>query len=213
MRKMNILITAGPTRERIDPVRFISNRSSGKMGYALAEAVVNAGHDAVLISGPVSIPPPDGLIRYISVESAEEMACEVRKYANYADIIIMAAAVADYRPKAPTSEKIKKSDKSMTLELERTTDILAELGEKYSSDTKTVVGFAAETENLIENAQIKLKKKRLDWIIANDVSRKDSGFQSDSNSVTMISAGGKVIEIPLMNKKEVAEKIIKEILE
>jgi len=208
MKDKKILITAGPTRERIDPVRFISNRSSGKMGYALAKAAEKSGNNVTLISGPVDLRPPDG-IKLILVESAEEMTCEVRKSAKFADIIIMAAAVADYRPKDPSSSKIKKSDSDMVIELERTTDILGELG-KDKRD-KILIGFAAETENVIKNAEEKLKRKNLDWIIANDVSRSDAGFQADTNEVTMISRKGEVIKLPLQKKEKLAELILKNI--
>jgi phosphopantothenoylcysteine decarboxylase/phosphopantothenate--cysteine ligase len=209
MNCKNILITAGPTRERIDPVRFISNRSSGKMGYALAKAAEKLCKNVTLISGPVNLTPPDG-INVIQVESAEEMACEVRKAANSADLIIMAAAVADYRPKSPSDSKIKKSDSDMAIELERTTDILAELGKEKGD--KILAGFAAETDNVIKNAKEKLARKNLDWIIANDVSRSDAGFQSETNEVTMISKNGNVIELPLQKKEKLAELILKNIL-
>jgi phosphopantothenoylcysteine decarboxylase/phosphopantothenate--cysteine ligase len=208
MKCKNILITAGPTRERIDPVRFISNRSSGKMGYALAEAAEKLCKNVTLISGPVNLTPPNGVC-FIQVESAEEMACEVRKAANSADMIIMAAAVADYRPKNPSSSKIKKSGSDMVIELERTTDILAELGK--NKDGKILIGFAAETENVIKNAEKKLDKKNLDWIISNDVSSCDAGFQADTNRVTMISKQGDRVEIPLTHKTILAEIILKKI--
>ncbi|MCK5843322.1 MAG: phosphopantothenoylcysteine decarboxylase, partial [Victivallales bacterium] len=142
--KTKFLISAGPTRERIDPVRFISNRSSGKMGYALAEAAIDAGHEVVLVSGPVALDPPKS-VELIKVESAAEMAREIREQAKKADIIIMAAAVADYRPMAPSPEKIKKSEDSLTLQLERTEDILASLGNARYGDFPVLVGFAAET--------------------------------------------------------------------
>lgn len=239
MKKHKILITAGPTREPIDPVRFISNKSSGKMGYALAEAAVKAGNHVTLISGPVHLPSPEG-VDMINIETAEEMACEVRKAAKFADIIFMVAAVADYRPKEISKNKIKKTDGDMVIEFERTTDILAELGRMRLARHSTaaggdarseirdpgsaphapcpmphapiIVGFAAETENVIENSKIKLAKKNVDWIIINDVSRNDAGFQSDDNAVTMISKDGESIELPLQPKKELAEKILKIIL-
>ena len=211
----NILITAGPTRERIDPVRFISNRSSGKMGYALAKIAEKKGFNVTLISGPVNISSPDN-ITLIKVESAEEMACEVRNNAKFADVIIMAAAVADYRPKTVSVSKIKKSEGNMTLELERTTDILGELRNSQTETTlkkdRILVGFAAETDNVIKNAKNKLNKKHLDWIIANDISRTDAGFESDKNEVTMISKEGEIIKIPLQSKEEIAKKIIQQII-
>ena len=214
INKKHILITAGPTRERIDPVRFISNRSSGKMGYALAKAAYNMNWEVTLISGPVNLPPPEG-VTLINIESAEEMACEVRKLAKFADIIIMAAAVADYRPVKTESSKIKKGKGNLILELERTTDILAELRSSQSQielkKDLTLVGFAAETENLINNAQDKLNRKKLDWIIANDVSRTDTGFQSDNNEVTMLSKHGDKIKLPRQSKEKIAEIILKTI--
>ena len=212
--KKNILITAGPTRERIDPVRFISNRSSGKMGYALAKAAHNLNWNVTLISGPVNLPPLEG-VTLINIESAAEMACEVQNLAKFADIIIMAAAVADYRPVKTEMSKIKKGKGNLILEFERTTDILGEL---RSSQSQTelkkdliLVGFAAETEDLIQNAHQKLKKKNLDWIVANDVSRTDTGFQSDNNEVTMLSKNGDKIKIPIQSKEKIAEIILKTI--
>jgi phosphopantothenoylcysteine decarboxylase/phosphopantothenate--cysteine ligase len=204
---MKFLISAGPTRERIDPVRFISNRSSGKMGYALAEAAINAGHEVILISGPVSLTPPQS-VKLLMIESATEMSRKIRIFAKQVDIIIMAAAVADYRPVSPSIKKIKKTKAPLTLQLERTEDILATLGNSRNGDSRLIVGFAAETENILSNAHAKLKRKNLDWIIANDVSRSDAGFASNSNEVTMISKDGRKITIPLMDKKSLARKII-----
>lgn len=206
---MKILITAGPTREKIDAIRFLSNRSSGKMGYALAEAAANHGHEVTLISGPVAIEPVAGA-ELINVESAAEMASEVNKFAKFADLIIMAAAVADYRPKNIYQGKLKKTAGDLVLELERTEDILADLGQKKSH--YCLVGFAAETDNLLENARQKMQRKNLDWIIANDVSRKDCGFESETNAVTMISSLGEEIVLPLQKKQDLAEQIIIEIL-
>lgn len=206
---MKILITAGPTREKIDAVRFLSNRSSGKMGYALAASAVEAGHEVTLISGPVVLPRVPGT-KLIVVESASEMACEVRKFAASADLIIMAAAVADYRPKAPLAGKIKKSEGGLMLELERTEDILATLG-KNKGDC-CLVGFAAETDDLLENAAEKLAKKNLDWIIANDVSKADRGFGGENNAVTMLSRSGNRIDLPLQDKKHLADQILAEII-
>lgn len=205
---MKILITAGPTREKIDPVRFITNFSSGKMGYSLAAAAVKAGHKVTLVSGPVSIVEPAGLSAFISVESAAEMADTVKRLSLESDVVIMAAAVADYRPVKMELQKIKKhNDDNMHLELEKTEDIIASLG-KIKNDNQVLAGFAAETQNLKENALKKLKAKNLDWIIANDVSKKDRGFDSDKNAVTMYSRNGTVIDMPLEDKKELAEKII-----
>lgn len=206
---MKILITAGPTREKLDAVRFLSNRSSGKMGYALAEAAVKAGHEVFLVSGPVTLPPASG-VEFVQVESAEEMAIEVRKLVKFADLIIMAAAVADYRPKKVIDGKLKKNEGDLVLALERTEDILCSLGKEKSH--YCLVGFAAETDNLIENAQKKICQKNLDWIIANDVSKTDRGFGSENNAVTMISNLGEKVVFPLQGKRILAEKILSEIL-
>lgn len=203
---MKILITAGPTREKIDAVRFISNRSTGKMGYALAKSALKAGHEVTLISGPVSIVPVEG-IQLIKIETAAEMSCEVSKVAKFADVIIMAAAVADYRPKFVAEGKIKKKEGNLVLELERTEDILSSLGKQNLVNT-CLVGFAAETSDVIGHAKEKLEKKNLDWIIANDVSKSDRGFGADSNAVTMISRTGEEISLPLENKQTLADKII-----
>ena len=213
MKKKRFLITAGPTREMIDPVRFISNRSSGKMGYALADAAQSAGFEVVLVSGPVAIQKPSGIKEFISVVSASEMADAVSSLAESADFIIMAAAVADYRPAICHEEKLKKSDSNLLLELERTTDILAELGRNKKRHGYKLAGFAAETENIAENAKKKLKSKNLDWIIANDISGSDAGFQSDNNKVTIYFADGRTLELPLSSKITIAEKIIRIITE
>lgn len=205
---MKILVSAGPTREKIDAVRFISNRSSGKMGYALAAAAVKAGHEVKLISGPVSLEAIDGA-DLIKVETAAEMAEEIQQAAKLADLIIMAAAVADYRPKQLIIGKMKKSAGPLLLELERTEDILASLGKNKGNCC--LVGFAAETDNLLENAEKKLKQKNLDWIIANDVSKSDRGFGGENNAVKMLSNLGERIELPLQKKLLLAEKIIHEI--
>lgn len=203
---MKFLISAGPTREKIDAVRFISNRSTGKMGYALAKSAHNAGHDVTLISGPVSLPPVEG-VEMIKVESAAEMACEVRRFAKSADVIIMAAAVADYRPKSMISGKMKKTEGDLVLTLERTEDILASLG-KMNLPNTCLVGFAAETDDMLAHAEEKLQKKNLDWIIANDVSQPDRGFGAEQNAVIMISRSGEKISFFLENKKSLADKIV-----
>lgn len=203
---MKYLISAGPTREKIDPVRFLSNRSSGKMGYALATAAQQAGHDVTLVSGPVNLTHPAG-VKVIPVESAAEMAEAVKSEAENADVIIMSAAVADYRPVEVHGDKLKKSDGKLVIELERTEDILASLGQNKKSG-QLLVGFAAETRDVIKYAQDKLKKKNLDWIVANDVSRSDRGFASDSNAATMISADGQKMDLPLQSKSKLAKQII-----
>ncbi|OGV56624.1 MAG: hypothetical protein A2X49_08540 [Lentisphaerae bacterium GWF2_52_8] len=204
---MKILVSAGPTREKIDPVRFISNRSSGKMGYALAEAALTAGHCVCIVSGPVALKPPPGA-EFVPVESAAEMASAMREHAKDADLVIMAAAVADYRPVSAADQKIKKSEAKLSLELERTEDILASLG-KNKKPSQILVGFAAETSELVAHARAKLEAKNLDWIIANDVSRPSCGFDSDTNAVTMLSRDGRSIELPLSDKKHLAIEILK----
>jgi phosphopantothenoylcysteine decarboxylase/phosphopantothenate--cysteine ligase len=203
---MKILITAGPTREKIDPVRFISNYSSGKMGYALAEAASKGGHTVTLVSGPVALVPPKS-VRTVQVESAAEMACEVRRFAKSADLIIMAAAVADYAPANFAREKIKKKKAVLSIKLKKTEDILASLG-KNKKKGQLLVGFAAETSDLIRNAESKLERKNLDWIVANEVGKKDRGFSSDNNAATLISKDGKRIKLLLQSKKSLAKKIL-----
>jgi phosphopantothenoylcysteine decarboxylase/phosphopantothenate--cysteine ligase len=203
---MKILISAGPTIEKIDPVRFISNRSSGKMGYALAQAAIEAGHEVVLVSGPVAIEPPDKA-ELIKIESALEMAEAVKSKAPDCQLVIMAAAVADYRPVSIHEHKLKKTSGGLQLELERTEDILATLG-KHKKTGQVLAGFAAETQNLAENALRKLQTKNLDWIFANDVAKPGQGFASENNSVTAYSSSGKKIEIPFASKLEVARRII-----
>ncbi len=204
---MKIVISAGPTRERIDAVRFLSNRSSGKMGFALAGAAAEAGFDTVLVAGPVHLETSAG-VRRIDVESAAEMATAVKREAADADIVIMAAAVADYRPKQQLSGKMKKKDGDLTLELERTEDILKSLGETKRPG-QILIGFAAETENLEQYALDKLKRKNLDWIAANDVSRSDIGFGSDANAVTLYGRSGEKIALPIASKAEIAAALLK----
>jgi phosphopantothenoylcysteine decarboxylase/phosphopantothenate--cysteine ligase len=198
-----VLITAGPTQEAIDPVRFITNHSSGKMGYSLAE-VAQKEHDVILISGPVHLSPPSG-VQYIQVTTAEEMFQAVMAELPNIDVLIMTAAVADYRPVSYSLQKIKKSDQDLVLELERTKDILAEASKRKSSE-QIFIGFSAESENLIKNAQSKLVRKGLDWIVANDISRSDIGFGSQDNQVTLISKQT-IKPLPKMSKTKVAEQI------
>lgn len=207
---MKILVSAGPTREKIDLVRYISNFSSGKMGYAIAEAAAKLGHECVLISGPTALRPPKN-VKFISVESADEMFGEIRRESKNSDIIIMAAAIADYKPKKMAASKIKKREQSITIELIKNPDILEWLG-KNKKKGQIIVGFAAETENLIANAKEKLIKKNVDWIAANDVSRKDAGFSSDKNEITMLSKSGEIIKLPLQSKKKLAVKILSQLL-
>lgn len=201
---MRILITAGPTREKIDPVRFITNYSTGKMGYALAQSAVEAGHEVVLVSGPVTLKAPENLAEFHSVESAQEMAEAVFSIFPSCDAAIMVAAVADYRPAEICSSKMKKSDGDLYLRLERTTDILAGLG-KLKRDDQKLIGFAAETDDLLANAQGKLERKNLDWIAANKVS---DGFGSETNKVILLSRTGERVDIDTADKKSVAEKIL-----
>ncbi len=201
-----VLVTAGPTREAIDPVRFITNRSSGKMGYALAAAAAAAGAETVLISGPVALGPPP-LCRLVRVESAAEMAAAVHAEFESADLVVMAAAVADYRPVHRASAKLHKKAGALRLELERTEDILASLAERRKP-SQVLVGFAAETDRVAESAKEKLIRKHLDFIVANDVSRRDIGFGSDENEVTVHFPGGEK-HFPKMSKAELAAELMR----
>ncbi len=205
---MKILITAGPTREALDPMRFISNRSSGKMGYALAEAAVAAGHETVLVSGPCSLTPPEGLAKVIQVISSADMAEAVKAEFPSCNAAVMCAAVADYRPKNYSSSKIKKNDGEMVIELERTEDILASLG-SMKKPGQLLIGFAAETDDMEENALGKLQRKNLDWIAANRLDLPGQGAESNTNTVVLYSVNGDRIVIPLASKKQVAEAILK----
>ncbi len=207
-----VLITAGPTQEAIDPVRFLSNRSSGKMGYALAEAAVERGAVVTLITGPVSIAPPKGA-RTIAVRSAAEMFNAVKDNLADSTLIVMAAAVADYRPADVHRQKMKKNGRAMVLDLEQTEDILASVARDiHEKASRIVVGFAAETESVIPNARKKLVEKHADLIVANDVSASDSGFDVDTNRIALVSSEG-VTELPLLSKREAAEHIIDAALE
>ncbi len=202
-----IVVTAGGTQEVIDPVRYVGNRSSGKMGYAVAEAARDRGAEVRLISAPTALPEPVG-IEVTSIESAVEMKTAVTKSTAQADALIMVAAVADYRPKSAAKGKIKKEKTAgLTLELIKTPDILAEVKGDFVK-----VGFAAESEDLLANAKEKLTKKQLDLIVANDITAADSGFGADTNKVILISRDGKVEELPLMSKREVADKILDKVV-
>lgn len=206
---MRFLITAGPTREPLDPVRFLSNRSSGKMGYALAEAAKEAGHEVLLVSGPVALNPPQG-VQLHRVETAQQMleaVSHARSSSSEPDIAIHAAAVSDYRAKSVASQKIKKHDESLTLELERTPDVLGSMRSVFGF-TGFLVGFAAETENVIANARQKLHRKGCDLVIANDVSRAGVGFDSDENEVVLCFPKGKAEKIERMKKVELAKLLI-----
>ncbi len=202
-----VLITAGPTREKIDPVRFLTNRSSGRMGYALAEAALRRGARVLLVSGPTSLTPP-GAAELTRVESTHEMRDAVLQLLPRASIVIKTAAVSDYRPKVTAGQKIKRKG-PMTLELEATPDILKELSSKKTS--QIVVGFAAETENVLENARQKLVSKNLDAIVVNDVSRQGVGFDSDRNAVTIITRD-EVVEVPETTKSEVAQRVLDQVV-
>src|SRR5579864_2707473 len=202
-----LLITAGPTREKIDPVRYLTNRSSGRMGYALAEAGLRRGARVLLVSGPTTLTPP-GAAEVTSVESAQEMRDAVLRLLPQASIVIKTAAVSDYRPKVAVGQKIKRKG-PMTLDLEATPDILKELSGRKES--RIVVGFAAETENVLENARQKLVAKNLDAIVVNDVSHEGVGFDSDRNAVTIITRD-EVVEVPETTKWEVAQRVLDQIV-
>lgn len=204
---MKILVTAGATMEPIDPVRYLTNRSSGKMGYALAEMAALRGAEVTLISGPGNLKPPVN-VNFLGVKTTEEMRRAVLDVRLANDVIIKAAAVLDYRPREVAEQKIKKEDGPQTLQLERTPDILAELGRLRGDSPCVLVGFAAETEDLLAHAAQKLKKKNLDMIVANDVSRKDAGFDTDTNLVKIIHRDGRVEDLPLMSKQDVADQIL-----
>src|SRR2546423_152308 len=203
-----VLVTAGPTREPIDPVRYIGNRSSGKMGYALAEAALGRGARVILISGPVVIEPPTGA-EVVRVETAEQMRRAVLDRLAEATIVITAAAVSDFRPKQALAQKIKRTG-ALTLELQPTEDILSEASAARNG-SRIVVGFAAETENALENARKKLETKSLDAIVVNDVSQPGIGFDSERNAVSIITAD-KVIDVPESSKREVAERMLDAVL-
>ena len=202
-----LLITAGPTREKIDPVRYITNRSSGRMGYAIAEAALRRGARVLLVSGPTAITPP-GAAKLTQVDTAEEMRAAVLKLLPESTVVIKTAAVADFRPKAAASQKIKRKG-PMTLELEPTADILAELARQKTA--QIIVGFAAETNDVLENARKKLASKSLDAIVVNDVSREGVGFDSDRNAVTIITHDT-VVEVPETTKLEVAQRVLDQVI-
>jgi phosphopantothenoylcysteine decarboxylase/phosphopantothenate--cysteine ligase len=200
-----IVVTAGGTQEPIDAVRHIGNRSSGKMGYALAEAARDRGAAVILIAGPTSLPPPPG-VEVVPVQTASQMKTAVDGAVSRTDVLIMAAAVADYQPRTTAEGKIKKEASSLTLELVRTPDILAEVKGDFIK-----VGFAAESEDIVANA--KEKKKQLDLIVANDITTADSGFGTDTNKVSIIDRGGNVEELPLLSKREVADRVLDRVVQ
>lgn len=200
-----VLITAGPTREPLDPVRYISNYSSGKMGYALAKAAKDRGAEVILISGPTFIEPPKG-VTFERIYTTEQMRNEVLKYFNGVDIVIMAAAVADYRPIDYSDVKIKKDTNEMVVQLRKNPDILKELG--YKKAGQVLVGFAAETDNLLVNATKKIEEKNLDMIVANDITQPGAGFEVDTNIVKVITKDGNIKDLPMMSKYELSHIIL-----
>jgi len=202
---VRFLITAGPTREPIDPVRYLSNRSSGKMGYAIAEAALEAGHEVVLISGPIDVARPRGAA-VIAVSTSDEMFAAVGQHSLRCDILVMCAAVADYKPAKVSKSKIKKRSENISLELIPTRDILASLPKDRQY---LVVGFAAETENLQANARKKLREKNCDIVVANDVSRADSGMESDQNEVEILFRDGETKQIPRASKKIISRDLVR----
>ncbi|RST75440.1 bifunctional phosphopantothenoylcysteine decarboxylase/phosphopantothenate--cysteine ligase CoaBC [Siminovitchia acidinfaciens] len=204
------LITAGPTKEKVDPVRYFTNRSSGKMGYALAEQAALMGAEVILVSGTDSLPAPNG-VKVVHVESAADMFDAVMTHANEADVIVKSAAVADYRPKQVHASKMKKQSGDLVIELERTKDILFELGKKKAN--QFLVGFAAETDNMEEYAKGKLVKKNADMIVANNVAAEGAGFAGDTNIVTIFHKDHSSVQLPLLSKQETARKILHEISE
>jgi phosphopantothenoylcysteine decarboxylase/phosphopantothenate--cysteine ligase len=204
---MRLLITAGPTREHIDPVRFLSNCSTGKMGFAIAEAAIAAGHEVELIAGPVSITPP-AKANYTPVVSARDMLAAVMKYLPTVDAVIMTAAVADWRPAEQAQDKLKKHTMEPVIKLVPNPDILSEI--KKVKTNQLVIGFAAETRNALEYAKDKLERKGLDMIVANDVSQAGAGFAVETNIVSFITRSG-IEHFPLMSKLEVGKEIIKKI--
>jgi phosphopantothenoylcysteine decarboxylase/phosphopantothenate--cysteine ligase len=209
LKGKKVIVTAGGTQEALDPVRFITNRSSGKQGYAIAQAAVDAGADVTLISAPTALPIPAG-VRLLDVHSAADMLDVVLKETRDADALIMAAAVSDYTPVHPADQKIKKTGADMALELQPTTDILKAVARQRSAGSGPikVIGFAAETQSLIENAARKLAEKKLDMIVANDVSAGDAGFEVDTNRVTLLFPDGKTEALQLSSKQDIAWKII-----
>lgn len=204
-----VLVTAGPTQERMDPVRYISNHSTGKMGYAIAAAAVRRGAEVTLVSGKVELTPPMG-VHVVPVVSAADMAQAVKEAAPEQDIIVKAAAVADYRPRTVADEKIKKKDAELSVELERTEDILAWLGANRR-EGQILCGFSMETEHLLENSRDKLEKKKIDMIVANNLKQEGAGFGTDTNVVTLLTKQG-AEELPLLTKEEVADRLLDRLL-
>jgi phosphopantothenoylcysteine decarboxylase / phosphopantothenate---cysteine ligase len=211
LRGVKVLVTAGGTREPLDAVRFLGNRSSGKMGFALAEAARRQGAEVVLVSGPTWLEPPPGVAFHV-VETARQMYQRVLEEAGDAEVVIKAAAVADFTPAKVLPGKVKKEEAELTLELERTPDILAELGVRKRPG-QVLVGFSAETGQVLENAAAKLGRKNLDLMVANDVSRPDAGFEVDTNQAWLVSADGAAEELPMMSKAELARVVVERVAE
>ena len=205
-----VLVTAGPTQERMDPVRYISNHSTGKMGYAIARAAMLRGADVTLVSGVTALQPPEG-VKVVPVISAADMAQAVKAAASEQDIIVKAAAVADYRPAVTADEKIKKKDGELTLSLERTEDILAWLVANRL-EGQILCGFSMETEHLLENSRAKLERKKIDMIVANSLKQAGAGFGTDTNVVTLLTKQG-TEELPLLSKEEVADRLLDRLME
>jgi phosphopantothenoylcysteine decarboxylase/phosphopantothenate--cysteine ligase len=214
LERETILVTAGPTREDLDPVRYITNRSSGKMGYAIADAARRRGARVILVSGPTALNPPDG-IEFVRVRTASEMHRAVREHLEHATVVIMAAAVADFRPAAQHAQKIKRGAGKLALELESTPDILAEVGAEAAKgkSRRVIVGFAAETNDVAGNARKKLAAKGADLIVANDVTEPGAGFDGDTNIVTLIFRESPEVKLPQMSKFDVATRVLDEVRE
>ena len=200
------MITAGPTVESIDPVRYLTNRSTGKMGYAIAKQAANRGAEVTLVSGPTNIAPPSNIKKLIKIESAKDMYNAIIENFDDNQVIIKSAAVADYKPKTYSDKKIKKNDDDLVIKLDRNKDIAYELG-KIKKD-KILVGFAAETNDIIENAKGKIQKKNFDFIVANDLTEEGAGFGTDTNIVKIIDKEGNINKYPQMKKDEVANVIL-----
>lgn len=211
LKGKSIIVTAGPTVESIDPMRYITNRSTGKMGYSIAKEAIERGADVTLITGPTNLTPPQNLKKLIKIESANDMYEAVLENLDENDVVIKSAAVADYKPKNYSNKKIKKSDDDLVIELDRNKDIAQEIGK--IKNNKILVGFAAETNDLIENASLKIKKKNLDFIVANDLTKEGAGFGVDTNIVKIIDKEGNITEYPKMKKEEVANIILDKIKE
>ena len=211
LKGKSIIVTAGPTVESIDPMRYITNRSTGKMGYSIAKEAIERGADVTLITGPTNLTPPQNLKKLVKIESAKDMYEAVLENLDENDVVIKSAAVADYKPKNYSNKKIKKSDDDLVREFDRNKDIAQEIGK--IKNNKILVGFAAETNDLIENASLKIKKKNLDFIVANDLTKEGAGFGVDTNIVKIIDKEGNITEYPKMKKEEVANIILDKIKE